>query len=224
MRQAIREVAGTLTVIAIVAFFGWVAIGIAYGATTIISIDSFYEGDDGDLLYEGTAQAEPGDQCVAVLSSQNNESIHPDSDILVGPVVFADVESDDQPRTETKTFTARGPEDVYTRLGKHGVFSAGFTLEVTCTPPTTTTTSTSTAPPPSISSTTTITTPPATTTPTTESPVTTITVPTPTGVNAGGGSGDGSGWILAAAGVFAFLAVAALSFALILGGNGGKKD
>ncbi len=147
-------------------------------AATVISIDTVHRGDPGELFHEGTITAVVGDECVAVLSTRNPSSLNPDSDILVGPVVFFDVERDNIPRTGTKTFTAAGPIDVFVRLGGDGSFSAGFTLEVTCNPPTTTT-----PVPPSPSTTVSV---PTTTPPTSQVPV--VTTPIPRGVDTGRGA------------------------------------
>ena len=108
--------------------------GAAYGTTIEIPIDTIHRGNPGDLFHEGTIPANPGDQCTAELESRNNESMHPDSDILVGPVIFRDVESAAF-QAAGQTFTAIGDVEVFTRLGPDGVFSAGFILEVTCNPP-----------------------------------------------------------------------------------------
>jgi hypothetical protein len=212
-REIVREIVGTLIVVAILAVSGWVGMTIAYGTTGTISIDTIYFGDDGDLFFEGTIDAAAGDECVAVLASLNPDSIHPDSDILVGPVTFFDVEADNQPRTETKTFTATGPVDVHTRLGGDGIFSAGFTLEVTCNPPTTTESTTTTT----ALLTTTTTAQPVITAP----PVTTTTPPPPLGVNAGGGStaDDGSVVEIAVAIIVVWAGGAWLAWALVAGGT-----
>ncbi len=116
----------------------------AYGQEIVpqgvdLPIETVYRGDPGTINHVATIPAEPGLNCVAVLESRNNESEHPNSDILVGPVTFTNVETASF-QAAALTFTSTGPIDVAVRLGGDGVFSAGFTLEVTCNPPTTTTT------------------------------------------------------------------------------------
>jgi hypothetical protein len=154
----------------------------AKAATIEVPITTVHRGDPGDLFHEGTVPAQPGDQCVAVLESHNNRSVHPDSDILVGPVVFADVE-DGVFQAGGITFVASGSVEVFVRLGADGVFSAGFLLEVTCNPTTTTTTTTTTSLAP------TTTTPSSATSTTSVPPATTTTLSPPPvgGVDAGGG-------------------------------------
>ena len=144
-----------------------------------LPIDTIYRGDPGEIIHVATIPADPGVECVAVLESRNNESMHPNNDILVGPVTFTNVETGTFAAAGL-TFTATGPIDVAVRLGGDGVFSAGFTLEVTCNPPTTTTTET-----PSTTSTvpnvTTTAAPPAVTT-------TTLSPPPVGGIDTGGGA------------------------------------
>ncbi len=132
-----------------------------------LPIETVYRGDPGDINPVATIPAEPGAECVAVLESRNNESEHPNSDILVGPVTFTNVETASF-QAAALTFVSTGPIDVAVRLGADGVFSAGFTLEVTCNPPTTTTEPPESGSTTTVSTATTSTLPPAT--PTTLSP------------------------------------------------------
>ena len=192
-----------------------------------LPIDTIYRGDPGEIIHVATIPADPGVECVAVLESRNNESMHPNNDILVGPVTFTNVETGTFAAAGL-TFTATGPIDVAVRLGGDGVFSAGFTLEVTCNPPTTTT-----APPESSPSTTTTPTPVPSTTTTTGSVTTSLPSATPTtlseppvgGVDTGGGACANHGcgslsplvtWVLI--GVI-WVSLAGLAWAFIAGGN-----
>ena len=156
-----------------------------------LPIDTVYRGDPGDIIPVATVPADPGVHCVAELEGHNNRSIHPDSDILVGPVTFTNVENGTF-QAAALTFTTTGPINVMVRLGADGVFSAGFTLEVTCNPPeSTTTTQPDTTPTTDASTPPTVTTPPATTTTLSEPPV--------GGISTGGGAcADGAcdGWSL----------------------------
>ncbi len=153
-----------------------------------VDVDTVHRGDPGELFFEGSYNAEAGEECVATLESvTNNESIHPGNDLIVGPVTFTNIESGSFEAAGI-AFIADGPGDVMVRLGADGVFSAGFTLEVTCNPPTTTTQ------PPESSTTTTLTIPPTTTTTTNgvttsiPSATTTTTPPPINGVDTGGGA------------------------------------
>lgn len=174
-RQRIWTWGGIIALIAAVTLIATAA----WSQTTVeIPIETIFKGDPGDLFAIGEAPAPAGTQCVAELEGHNNESIHPDSDILVGPATFTDVENGTF-QAAGLAFTSDGVNQVYVRLGADGVFSAGFLLEVTCNPPNTTTTTntatpTTTLPQPS---TTVAEPPPTTVTP----PATTTTSPPPVG-------------------------------------------
>lgn len=166
--------------------------------TITIPITTVLRGEPGTLFLVGEAPAPAGAECVAELEGRNNKSTHPDSDILVGPVTFTDVENGTF-QAAGLTFISDGTNRVYVRLGADGVFSAGFLLEVTCNPPTTTTTTTE--PIASTSSTTTTPTPQPPTTTTTAVFVTTsmpsvtttpstLSPPPEGGIETGGGACD----------------------------------
>ena len=180
-----------LLAVALVAAVVLYATAVWAAATVDVPISTVLRGNPGEVFPIDTVAANTGDQCTAVLEARNNRSVHPNSDILVGPIVFADVE-DGAFQKAGLSFTATGPIAVAVRLGGDGVFSAGFLLEVTCStpePPTTTTITTTTTTPPGSSTTVTVT---PTTTPSsvTVPPVTTTTLsPPPSGpVDAGGGA------------------------------------
>ncbi len=168
--------------LAIAIIAGLVLIATAVMAQDVeVPIDTVYRGRPGTIVPVATIPAEPGLDCAAILESRNNDSVHPNSDILVGPIAFTDVESGSF-QAAGLTFVSTGPINVAVRIGGDAVFSAGFTLEVTCNPPTTTT---STAEPPTATTTTTTTPSPTTTAP----PATTTTTPPPVGgVPTGGGA------------------------------------
>lgn len=163
----------------------------AWSQTAVeIPIETIFRGDPGDLFTVGEAPAPAGAQCAAELTFGNNPgdepSTHPNNDILVGPVTFTNVENGTF-QAAGLTFISDGTNQVYVRLGGDGVFSAGFTLEVTCNPPkqpdTTTTTSVPTI--------TTTSAPESSTTTTTANgpPVSTTTSPPPVGgIDTGGGA------------------------------------
>lgn len=185
--------------VATIAVFWLIAlVATAASSQTTIEIDidfeTIYRGDPGDLILVGEAPAPIGEECAAELEFGNNEaqSMHPGSDILVGPTGFLDVENGTF-EAAGLTFISDGTNLVYVRIGVDGVFSGGLILEVTCNPsepaPTTTT-----EPPVTTSSTTTIATPaPSTTTTingvTTSVPSATTTTETPVGgIDTGGGA------------------------------------
>ncbi len=151
-----------------------VSSAVAAGSTVEVSIDTIHRGDPGDLFHEATIEAVGA--CTATLRYDNNEpdaSDHPDTDILVGPITFTNVEQG--PFMEAAlTFTGTGPTDVKTRIGGDGVSSGGFILEVTC--PTTTTTEVPTTTTTVPTTTTSSTVPDSTTTTTQEPPSPTTTV------------------------------------------------
>ncbi len=182
MTRRIRNTLLTITLIAAAVLYG-PAVWAQEDTRWEIPIETVFKGDPGDLFLEGTFSAMAGDECVAALTFGNNPaeepSIHLGNDILVGPVTFTNVENG-MFEAAALTFIATGNNDVAVRLGADGVFSGGFTLEVTCNPPTTTTTSTTTPEP----TTTTPVSPPTTVPP---APPTTLSPPPVGGVDTGGG-------------------------------------
>ena len=111
-----------------------------------IPIETVHKGVPGELFHEGTIPVEPGAACIAELTFENDPgeepSIHLGNDILVGPVTFTNVENG-MFEAAALPFISDGVNEVMVRLGIDGVFSAGFTLEVTCNPPSTSTSTTS---------------------------------------------------------------------------------
>ena len=175
-----------ITGLTIALIAGIVLIATAAGATEVVAIDTVHQGDPGDLFHEGTIEAVGA--CTATLRYTNGPaeepSDHPNTDILVGPLTFTNVERGSFVDAAL-TFVGTGSTDVTTRIGDDGISSGGFTLEATCNPPTTTTTVPETSP------STTHPRPPTTGTPPTTSapPATTTTEPAPIGgVSTGGGA------------------------------------
>ena len=192
--------AGILLALLVVFVFLVVVANAAQAAGSVSIPDDVFRGDPGDVFHAGTIPATAGDECAATLTYTNNEgqSEHPDTDILVGPVTFPDVEHGAFVSAGL-TFTATGPVDVALRIGSDGVSSGGYLVEVTCNPPpnttTTTTTTTSSTTTTSPTSTTTSTFPPATTTTTEPPPIN--GVDTGGGACADGGCAGGNGLLLA---------------------------
>ncbi len=149
-----------------------------------IPIDTILRGDDGDTFLVATVTASPGLKCDAFLDGRNNESVHPDTDVLIQSganfAAIFDVEAAAF-NTGSTSFVTDGLIEVFIRLGPDGVSSTGFILELTCNPPTTTTSTTTTTLSPSTTSTTVV--------QTTTTAVATTTEPPPiNGVDTGGGA------------------------------------
>ncbi len=204
----------------------------AWAQDVDLPIDTIIKDAPGSIHHIAVIPAEPGIVCTAELTFGNNPaeepSTHPNNDILVGPVTFTDVENG-MFKAAGLPFTTTGPIDVAVRLGGDGVFSGGFTLEVTCNPPTTTTPTTT----PTTSSTTATPTPaPSTTTttatvPTSVPSVTTTTLSPPPvgGIETGGGACDNGscdgwgGWWWVLGGLPFWILAAAFTWALVKGGT-----
>ncbi len=189
MTRRTRNTLLTITLIAAAVLYG----PAVWAQDVEIPIDTILRGDPGDIIPIASIPADAGVECVVVLTFTNpgeEPSIHPGNDILVGPLTFTNVEGGLFAAVGHWHLTTTGPIDVAVRLGVDGVFSAGFTLEITCNPPTTTTTTT-----PSTPSTTTSPGPVTTTTPTvTVPPVTPTTLsPPPVGPVPAGGGGCADG-------------------------------
>ncbi len=176
-----------ITGLTIALIAGIVLVATAARATEVVAIDTVHKGESGDLFHEGTIEAVGA--CTATLRYTNSPaerpSDHPNTDILVGPVTFTNVERGAFVDAAL-TFIGTGTTDIWTRLGGDGVSSGGFTLEVTCNPPkSTTTTQPNTTPTTDASTPPTVTTPPVTTT--------TLSPPPVGGISTGGGAcADGS--------------------------------
>ena len=131
-----------------------------------VPITSRFIGDPGSIHIVTTVPADPGLQCDITLAFFNNDgqSIHPGNDILVGPAVFADVESGSFVSPSSRQFESGGDIVIAVRLGApDGWFSGGFIVTGGCDlppvePPTPTTTTT--IPFPDMDTTTTTTEPP----------------------------------------------------------------
>lgn len=174
-------------------------------AVVEIPLDTVVRGTSGSehlLATESIAPEDAGRECRVAAEGVNNESIHPNTDLLVrsggAEVVVPDVEREPDVRTEAAGTIVLGADvSVFVRLGPDGVFSGGLVVTIACAPPPSTTTTTTEEP-----TTTTV----STTTTIAESPTTTSPAAPPTLPKTGGGS-DG---LLVAAGVALLVGGAAL--------------
>jgi LPXTG-motif cell wall-anchored protein len=170
-----------------------------------IPLDTVVRGAPASEHLLATEQVAPEDQgreCSVVVEGLNNESTHPNTDVLVrsggSEVVALDVERVPDVRTEADGTIVLGTEiSAFLRLGADGVFSGGLVVTVECAKPQPTTTTTTT-----VSTTTTVPEQPTTS----ESPTTTSPAAAPTLPKTGGGS-DG---MLVAAGISLLIGGAAL--------------
>jgi LPXTG-motif cell wall-anchored protein len=170
-----------------------------------IPLDTVVRGAPSSEHLLATEQVAPEDQgreCSVVVEGLNNESTHPNTDVLVrsggSEVVALDV------RTEADGTIVLGTEiSAFVRLGADGVFSGGLVVTVECAkPPPTTTTTTEKPTTTTVSTTTTVPEQPTTS----ESPTTTSPAAAPTLPKTGGDS-DG---LLVAAGISLLIGGAAL--------------
>ena len=117
-----------------------------------IPLDTVVRGDEGSEHLLETAsvpEEDHGRGCDVVVAGENNNSVHPNNDIIVtsgdSSVEVLDVEREPEAVTEaTGTLTLGEEITVSLRLGSDGVFSGGLIVTVDCPVPPTPTTSTST--------------------------------------------------------------------------------
>jgi LPXTG-motif cell wall-anchored protein len=173
-----------------------------------IPLDTVVRGAPGSehlLATERVAPEDQGRECSVVVEGLNNESTHPNTDVLVrsggSEVVALDVERVPDVRTEADGTIVLGTEtSASLRLGADGVFSGGLVVTLECAKPQPTTTEKPTTT--TVSTTTTVPEQPTTS----ESPTTTSPAAGPTLPKTGGGS-DG---LLVAAGISLLIGGAAL--------------
>jgi hypothetical protein len=108
-----------------------------------IPIDTVVRGEPGTVHVLSTTPVAPEDVgrvCAVAAEGINNDSVHPNNDLIVrsntGEVVLADVERAPNVRTVATDTHTVGPEiTVAVRLGPDGVFSAGLVVELDCPAP-----------------------------------------------------------------------------------------
>jgi hypothetical protein len=107
-----------------------------------IPLSTVVEGAPGSEHLLATAPVAPADvgrECSVVVEGVNNESVHPDTDVLVrsgtSEVVAPDVEREPNAVTEATGTLVLGSEvSVFVRLGPDGVFSGGLVVTAECVP------------------------------------------------------------------------------------------
>lgn len=185
--------------------------------TVTIPIDDIQRGDPGERFLVATAKLPEGTNCAGTLKTDNNESQHDDTNIIMVSATTATIFDVEVVAYESRSlalrsgvFQSNGSVDVFVQVGPDGVSSTGFDLVIDCggTPTTTTLPPTTTTEPPTV---TTTTGPPSSTT----SSSIPIGVPSGTGP-VGDGLPPGTTWALLA-GLFSL--VGFLGWALIHGGR-----
>jgi hypothetical protein len=131
-----------------------------------VPVTSIVRGDAGSTHQLADVAVDPAMQgltCAVVADAENNESVHPDTNLIVSSggnsVQILDVEAVPNATTPADGTLVLGPELVVSvTLGGDGVFSGGITVSLSCepTPPPTVppTSPPTTTAPPSASSTT----------------------------------------------------------------------
>ena len=110
------------------------------GTVITVPVDTVVRGAPGsEYLVASVAVAaeDVGRQCSVAAEGINQESVHPNSDLLVrsggGEVALLDVEREANVRTEaTGTLTLGTDVSVFVRLGPDGLFSGGLVLTIDC--------------------------------------------------------------------------------------------
>ncbi len=122
-----------------------------------IPVDGVVYGAKGESILVATAAVPAdyvGETCLVLASTQNQESVHPNNDLIIvngdETIVIPNVEGEADIATNAGSFETIAPNiEVYIRLGADGVSSGGFELNVDCTvqPPTVPPTTPPTTPP-----------------------------------------------------------------------------
>ncbi len=144
--------------------------------TITIPIDDIQRGAPGDVFLVATVSLPDGINCAGTLKTDNNESQHPDTNIIMQSATTATIFDVEVVSYESRSLALRsgvfesdGSVRVSVQVGPDGVSSTGFDLVIDCgTPPTTTTTQ-----------------PPTVTTSTTGPPTVTTSSSIPTGIPSG---------------------------------------
>jgi hypothetical protein len=106
----------------------------------VISIDNIVEGEEGDVIQVASETVDPelvGATCAAELTDTNNESTHPNNDLIITSgewtATVEDVETEANSSTTIPGEITLGETVVVEiRLGPDGVSSGGFALTFDC--------------------------------------------------------------------------------------------
>jgi uncharacterized repeat protein (TIGR01451 family) len=121
------------------------AVSILADGIFVIPVDTLIHAEPGSLTVLAEATTPPelvGFSCEALAIAQNQESVHPQNDIIIESggtsAVLADVEGAVEKTTYASGVVTLGPTVTLTlEMGPHGWFSGGFavTMDTECTPP-----------------------------------------------------------------------------------------
>ena len=120
------------------------AFGLALGCASIagaftVPPAAITDGTEGEVRLLSTQPVDPADvgkDCEVTVVSTNNESLHPNSDLIVesgtSSMVAPDVEHDAASHTFVSHLTLGTTITVSVRFGPDGVYSGGSSVETTC--------------------------------------------------------------------------------------------
>ncbi len=116
--------------------------------TITIPIDDIQRGDPGDIFLVATVPLPEGINCAGTLKTDNNESQHDGTNIIMESATTTTIVDVEVVSYESRSLALRsgvfesdGSVRVFVQVGEDGVSSTGFDLVIDCgNPPTTTTT------------------------------------------------------------------------------------
>ena len=120
------------------------AFGLALGCVSVagaftVPPAAITDGTPGEVRLLSTQNVDPADvgkDCQVTVVSTNNESLHPNSDLIVqsgtSSMVAPDVEHDTASHTFVGQLTLGTTITVSVRFGPDGIYSGGSTVDTTC--------------------------------------------------------------------------------------------
>jgi len=120
------------------------AFGLALGCVSVagaftVPPSAITDGTQGEVRLLSTQNVDPADvgkDCQVTVVSTNNESLHPNSDLIVqsgtSSMVAPDVEHDTTSHTFVGQLTLGTTITVSVRFGPDGIYSGGSTVDTTC--------------------------------------------------------------------------------------------
>jgi hypothetical protein len=105
-----------------------------------IPVDTVVYGDPGSVKVISTQAVGAGlvgEECAVFGDAENNDSVHPNSDLIISSngdfVLIPDVERLGNGHTDANGTLTLGPQlTISVRLGPDGVFSGGLTVTIAC--------------------------------------------------------------------------------------------